>query len=320
MKTKSEKDAANPVLKKAEALRYIVERYAKFNYKEQSEFNSKFKLEDNLATVETLRSYITKKLAASNDSKKEVEEFLADSNNKLQFGNDRSFHGAYHSIITAAYAGMFADFYSENFAGNFGISKDGLTEEQKYMAMILTSAHDIARQHGYLAKDEHNNAFYLALILRDKFGLPQDTAIEWASHIAKKDEDINPAKTIFSRLTQCADCAAIARVHGSNGFKEEFLDAKKDIDGSIKDSGKSSEAKNNLKSILDFTKAFEDEMKKGNYDKKLTSFDEAIEHITKIANSLPFNVNKNPFLKHLESFRAHKPNAASMNPEINPQF
>lgn len=44
MKTKSEKDAENLASKTAEALRFIVERHAKFDYEKQKEFNLKFKL------------------------------------------------------------------------------------------------------------------------------------------------------------------------------------------------------------------------------------------------------------------------------------
>ena len=295
---------------KSEVLRFIAERHAKFDFAAQDRFNSAFKLRENLAKGETVESYVKKRLEESGPEK--IREFLAEPVvDNLQFGNDRSFHGAYHSIITAAYTGMFADFYSKHFAGKFGIPATGLTEEKRDLAMILTSAHDISRINRYVAHDEHNNAFYLALILKDRFGLPQDSAIEFASHIARKDERPNPNKTIFSRLTQCADCAAIVRTTGSERFNEEFLDAKNDL----KELGGSAAAAAaaDLKSILDFTKALENKMKidygddwkSAYYDKKLASFDEAINHIKETTKDTP-DVGKGLFLGYLESFRSKR--------------
>jgi len=277
-KFKSSKDLA----------RFIVERHAKFNFEEQGRFNKAFGLTtENPPSVE---NYIRAMLKVA--PQKNVTDFLAEAASGakgLQFGNDRSFHGAYHSIITTVYTGMFADFYSKHFAGKFGIPDGGLSEEQRNLAMVMTSAHDIARNTDLMSTDEHNNAFYLALILRDHFKLEQDQAIALASHIAKKDSPGDFAKkSIYSRLTQCADCAAIVRVYGSGGFKEDMLDARKDIN-EMPSSPEKSAAEADLKLILDFAKAFEDKMgakEHAGYKVNNTTFDGATRYLRAVAKGI----------------------------------
>jgi len=277
-KFKSSKDLA----------RFIAERHAKFNFKEQGRFNKEFGLTTEITL--SVEDYIRDRLKVA--SQKNVTEFLDEAKpdaKGLQFGNDRSYHGAYHSIITAVYTGMFADFYSKHFVGKFGIADGGLSEEQRNLAMVMTSAHDIARNTDKMSTDEHNNAFYLALILRDHLKLSQDEAIAWASHIAKKDSpDDFAKKSIYSRLTQCADCAAIVRVCGSRGFDETMLDARKDIDDMLGQKNKEA-AEADLKLILDFAKAFEDKMRAeehAGYKVNNTTFDGATLYLRSVAKDI----------------------------------
>jgi|GEM_PF-3438249 len=296
-KFKSSKDLA----------RFIVERHAKFNFEEQGGFNKAFGLTpENPPSVE---DYIRDKLKVASKKKENVTDFLAKATSgaeDLQFGNDRSFHGAYHSIITTVYTGMFADFYSKHFAGKFGIPDGGLSEEKRNLAMVMTSAHDIARNKDGMLTDEHNNAFYLALILRDHLELPQDEAIALASHIAKKDSPGDFAKkSIYSRLTQCADCAAIVRVYGSGEFNETMLDARKDIN-EMSSSPEKSAAEADLKSILDFAKAFEDKMREkkyAGYKVNNTTFDGATRYLRAVAKGIskdPTEEGQKAFLGYLD--------------------
>ncbi len=287
-----------------EAVRYIVERHAKFQFAQQRGFNESFKLDQELRGT-TVETYIKTKLKSA--SQQNVQKFLAEgSEDELNFGNNRDFHGAYHSIITSVYARMFADFYSKHFAGRFGIPEGGLSEEERNLSMVLTSAHDIARFHDSVAKDEHNNAFYLALILRDKFRLSEELAINLASQIARKDDRVAEDKSIQSRITQCADCAAIIRVCGVGGFSEGYLDARKDVD-SISDEAKKSAAKGDLKIILDFAKAFEPKMMPGGgggyYGRKTTTFDDAINLLEGVAQGIEVEGQK-IFLGYLGGLRA----------------
>ncbi len=266
-----------------EFLKFISERYAKFDYEKQKEFNTKFCLENLLHGFEVER-YLKLKL---DSYKKGVVDFINEDDDKLEF-SCRTQHSSLHAIITSVYTEMFADFYSKHFPGQFGIESSGLNEYEKKLAVILTASHDIARQHGEPAHDEHNNAFYLALILKNKYNLDQAEAIKLASHVAKKDtprNSSNSSKSIFSRLTQCADCVAIVRVVGGRRFNEEYLDARKDVN-SIGCVNKKEAANTDLNSIIQFAKDFESGF---DYNKSIQSFDEAINFINEKAKTIPNN-------------------------------
>lgn len=258
-------------------LREIAEKYS-YPYKIQAAFNDLFEIQEE--EIEDVTTYIKQKFDSARKRGINPHDILFQATD-LNFSN-RTLHGGVHAILTASYAKMFGEFYSKYFVGKFGIDEKGLTQDQQNLAIILTAAHDLARTHGDVDHAEHRNAFYLALILRDQYGVSEEDAIKLASHVAHKDRKNDEGKSIFSKIVQCADCAAITRACGKNNFQIDLLNAYLDT-SQIKDLDEQQSATDELISMLNFICFVEEMVSDAGlgslYETANNNFDHAISQI-----------------------------------------
>ena len=144
----------------------------------------------------------------------------------------RDVHDGYHALTTSYYAKELLKLYQEKrdlFSEEMQAQIAEFNNPQKIKDLeMLSLMHDTARTHGGLDRDEHKNAFYVALRLRE-MGDPRfqgDTisqeGLKMITDLATK-ESKDEGKSLMSKLIQSADSLAILRC-------EEFIKGYREYD------------------------------------------------------------------------------------------
>lgn len=137
----------------------------------------------------------------------------------------RDIHDGHHALTTSYYAKELLNLYKEKrdlFSAEMQAQIAEFNNPQKIKDLeILSLMHDTARTHGGEDQDEHKNAFYVALRLRE-MGDPRfqgdtisEEGLKMITDLANK-ESKDEGKSLMSKLIQSADSLAILRC-------EEFI-------------------------------------------------------------------------------------------------
>jgi len=271
-------------VEKDEMLNYALRAYL-LDYKgdnSQEYFNNQFNLDSdkptssdpsnpNKITREQYQEYLNKKLTQADSGVDKKTQYLQSFESKTIQSNKRQIHSGLHAFLTAQYAEACLNLYKQykshfpkkiqNQIEQFDNDSNKL-EELKF----LVAMHDIARTQDGSDKDEHKNAFYVALILQQKFNKTTEEAIELALNVACKSsgysKEAKENKTLFSRLIQSADSIAYSRVGGGTDFDRERCNICKDFSYFFKHSSDTKKQKPQIfesfeKSFTEFTKKTE---------------------------------------------------------------
>ena len=132
----------------------------------------------------------------------------------------RDIHDGHHALTTSYYAKELLKLYKEKrdlFSAEMQAQIAEFDNPEKIKDLeILSLMHDTARTHGGEDKDEHKNAFYVALRLRE-MGDPRfqgdtisEEGLKMITDLANK-ESKDEGKSLMSKLIQSADSLAILR-------------------------------------------------------------------------------------------------------------
>ncbi len=283
-------------VEKDEMLNYALRAYL-LDYKgnnSQEHFNTQFDLDSDKPTPldhskpqkitrEQYQEYLNKKLLQADSGVDKRAQYLQSFESKTTQSDNRRIHSGLHAFLTAQYAEACLNLYRQykiHFLPKLQKKIEQFDNDPNKLEELkfLVAMHDIARtQHGH-DKDEHKNAFYVALILEQKFNKTREEAIELALHVACKSSGDKKDKTLFSILIQSADSIAYSRVGSGTDFDKKKCDIYNDFfyffsDKTISANKKPQIFKSFQKSFAEFTKKTESLEKalivKGKYSKEI---------------------------------------------------
>jgi hypothetical protein len=170
----------------------------------QEDFNLELALNN---AFKNLGSPITKYNRACDKDKKSTEK-------------GRDIHDGHHALTTSYYAKELLNLYKEKrdlFSAEMQAQIAEFDNPQKIKDLeILSLMHDTARTHGGHDQDEHKNAFYVALRLREmsdprfQGDTISEEGLKMITDLANK-ESKDEGKSLMSKLIQSADSLAILR-------------------------------------------------------------------------------------------------------------
>jgi hypothetical protein len=216
----------------------------KLTFKEQLEFNQKFKIKADKPkdeTAEKLKIFLREKLNEAFKDKDKLTEYR-DAISAHKTSTDRGIHDGFHVASVALYARNFLKIYQDNkelFSPEIQKQIEEFDNPQKIRDLeILWLMHDVARVNKGHDQDEYKNAFYVALMLREmgdeRFqgdAISQE-GLKMIMDLASKESDTKD-KSLMSKLIQSSDSLAILRDphfrDGSTAYNFDLNDVFKDF-------------------------------------------------------------------------------------------